>query len=148
MAVSNATEMCTCKQIIGDILAPFYFFQSHDIILLFFNFIFQIQFAFSIIFCSFKVYSRWLNNHILYKAVPPVFAVPTRHHTVITAWLTTFPALHCTSPWLRCNRQPVLLNPFTFFTQLPQLPPNLAPVEMFCVSMSLFQFCLFIYCVL
>ena len=44
--------------------------------------------------------------------------------TVITIWLTVFPGLSFTTPWLFCNYPFALVNPFTFFTQ----PPHPLPI--------------------
>ena len=46
---------------------------------------------------------------------------------IITISLTTFLILYFTSSWLFCNCQFVYLNPFTFFTQCPNLPPLWQP---------------------
>ena len=48
-------------------------------------------------------------------------------YVVITLLLTTFPVLYFTSPWLFCNYQLVLLNPFIFFTHPFSRPPMWQP---------------------
>ena len=70
-------------------------------------------------------------------------------YIVVTILLTLFPMLYFTSPWLLCNYQCALPNPFTIFTQLPN-PSPLTAISLFSLSTSLFLFCyiLFLRCVL
>lgn len=48
-------------------------------------------------------------------------------YVVVTRSPTLFPLLHCTSPWLFCNYQLVLLNLFPFFNQHPDTHPTPTP---------------------
>ena len=62
------------------------------------------------------IYATW--SHHLDKS-----SAHLAPYTVITILLSIFSILHFTSPWLFCNYQFVLLDPFTFFT----IPPNPFP---------------------
>ena len=56
-----------------------------------------------------------------FQNVPPnISSTHLAPYGLITTELTIFPIRYSTSPWLFCNYQPVLLNPFTVFTE----PPN------------------------
>ena len=82
-----------------------------------------------------------MDIYISYEVITLRYPVPIWHHRVITLLFTVFPLLYFTSPWLFCNYQSVLLNPFTFFTQPPSY---MVTINLFTVSMSWFLFSLLI----
>ena len=91
----------------------------------FFNVVFQLQFAF-ILFCiRCRCTAQGLGTHVLCKVFPLVFQVPTWHHAV-SHMLIIFLMLHCTSPWLFCNCQFVLLIPCLSHAG-PSAPPSWQP---------------------
>ena len=73
-----------------------------------------------------------------------LYNLESDHPDKCSTQLTPYPMLYFISPWLFCNFQFVLLNPFPLFTHSPNpLPYGNHP--MFSVSLSLFLFCLFIF---
>ena len=76
---------------------------------------------------------------------PNISSAHLAPYTVITVSLTIFPVLHLVPPWLFCNHQSVLLNPFTGFTQPPGAPPlgNYQSVLSVCGSVSILFVSLF-----
>ena len=63
-----------------------------------------------------------------------ISSTPLAPYVVITVFLTMFPVLYFTSPWIRCDYQSVLFNPFASFTQSSK-PPLLwhPPVSSLCL---------------
>ena len=65
---------------------------------------------------------------------------------LIRILLTIFPMLYFISPWLFCNYQSVLLNPFTFYTQAPKPLPSGNLQSVFCVYESISISFVHLYC--
>ena len=101
---------------------------------------------FLFLYYSVRCAAQWFDNHILYRVVPWHFKYPLHPHSYynITDYI---PYTDLLTPWLFCNFQFVLLNPFTVFTQLPT-PSYLVTIKIFSISMTLFPFCLFMHIVL
>ena len=86
------------------------------------------------------VQHRWETVIHFTSGLPRISSTHLAPYIIIIILLTVFPMLYCISLWLFCNCQFVLLNPFTFFHPVHQLPlsyGNYRSVHCFCEFVSI-----------